>query len=594
MRVLRTASASRTTIASLAALYLTIVILTILLAERLILQPGALREPYTIVFLLIGLLFPGVLLVALGVSIARLVRDRYAGRPGSGLKVRLAALFTLGVVLASVPQGIVSIVTLSSALETVLASGTGAALRGGLDLALRYYEEQVDMLETIAQEERVQTLAGEARYEDLYSQVVRMVPRAVALSVYDGEGILVWNRGELRTPLQTAPSVVIGGPVRVSRASSPEGGFLRLLAPIAVENGFPAFFVVDVVLPPDFENVAGELSDSVSVFAQLERFRPNLPVIVAALYVVFAAPMFLMAILAGFFFSNRVMRPIESLEAATKQIAEGDYSVRILVRARDDLGVLVQSFNRMVTELDRTRRRAAQAEKVQAWQEIAQRLAHEVKNPLTPIRLAAERLRRRYEAGDENFGEVLHRTVSTIVREVDLLSAMLNEFRSFTRLPEPQIKTVILLPVLRAVADVFVSRPGVTVDYSTVGPERSIEADEGQLRQVLLNLFTNAMESGGERVTITCLVDLVKRGDATYARIRIEDDGPGIPPEIADSIFDPYVTSKAHGTGLGLAIVERIVFDHGGRIEVEGAPGGGASFVIDLPSSDEIGKDESA
>lgn len=586
MRVLRNASASRTTIASLAALYLVVVVLTVLLSERLVLQPVEVRGRFAIVFAGIGLIFPTILLVAIVASILRLLRERRARRPGSGFKGRLTAFFALMVVLAAIPQGIISVVTLSSALETVLASDTGQAIRGGLDLALSYYDEQVQALEVLAEDELVRQAAAERRFEDLYRRVVRRIPRTVALEVYDAAGESLWFRGDerYRGVLDLSPSAAGRGPARVNRIALPATSVLRLVAPAEGEG----FFVLNSVLPQDFELVARNLSEATTVFGQLESLRPNLLLAVAGLYVVFASPMFLLAILAGFFLSDRIMRPIESLEAATRQVAEGDYSVRILVRAHDDLGLLVQSFNRMVTELDRSRKRLAQTEKVQAWQEIAQRLAHEVKNPLTPIRLAAERLRRRYEVGSDDFGEVLQRTVSTIVREVDLLSGMLDEFRSFTRMPEPRIADVHLAPLLGEVAMMFAGRPEVRIDTGGVDPGLTIRADRGQIRQVILNLFTNAVEAGGGAVRIFCRADLVQKGDATYARLRVEDDGPGIAEELRATIFDPYVTTKEHGTGLGLAIVERIIFDHDGQIHVESAPGVGTSFVMDLPSSDRI------
>jgi two-component system, NtrC family, nitrogen regulation sensor histidine kinase NtrY len=236
----------------------------------------------------------------------------------------------------------------------------------------------------------------------------------------------------------------------------------------------------------------------------------------------------------------------------------------------------------MVTELDRARRRMAQAEKVQAWQEIAQRLAHEVKNPLTPIRLAAERLERRYQADAPDFGEVLTRTVRTIMREVDALTGLLDEFRSFSRMPEPQFAPVAILPLLREVAAVYRDNPEVAIVLEGVDPDASVAGDRGQLRQVIVNLLTNSIEAAGT-VRVVVSSHRIERGNRAILRLRVEDDGPGIPEEIRDTIFDPYVTSKNRGTGLGLAIVERIVFDHDGRISCESAPGSGATFVIDLP-----------
>ena len=341
--------------------------------------------------------------------------------------------------------------------------------------------------------------------------------------------------------------------------------------------------VLTARVPERLERTARSLTAAQELFERFERLRSPLLLVLTAVYGVFAAPILLLSVLAGFFLSDRIMRPIEALEDATRRVSEGDYNVRILTRPGDDLGVLVVSFNRMVTELDRTRRRMAQAEKVQAWQEIAQRLAHEVKNPLTPIKLAAERLQRRYRAGAADFEEVMDRTVATIVREVDALTALLNEFRSFSRMPEPQFEQVHLGELLREVSDVYRDHPGVSVSLEGVPEQMWISADRGQLRQVFVNLITNAVEAAGGSVSMLISAHEVQRGRQSICRVRVEDDGPGIPEDLRESLFDPYVTSKNRGTGLGLAIVERIVFDHDGRISYESAPGSGTTFVIDLP-----------
>jgi nitrogen fixation/metabolism regulation signal transduction histidine kinase len=348
----------------------------------------------------------------------------------------------------------------------------------------------------------------------------------------------------------------------------------------------PGVALLTARLPDRFDETARGLTRAVDIFAGLERLRTTFVLVVAVLYGVFASPILLLAVLAGFFMADRILRPIESLEDATRRVTEGDYSVRILSRPNDDLGLLVLSFNRMVTELDRARRRMAQAEKVQAWQEIAQRLAHEVKNPLTPIRLAAERLHRRYEAGAADFPVILERTVATIVREVDELTALLNEFRSFSRMPEPHRERCALAPVVRDIGAIYRDDPAVSIDGSAVPEEMVLFADRGQLRQVLLNLVANAVEASldrGRSVVIRIAAHRVRLGESEFTRIVVADNGPGIPEELRTTLFEPYVTGKAHGTGLGLAIVERIVFDHEGRITVESAPGSGTTFVIDLP-----------
>lgn len=592
MKVFRSASASRTTLASLGALYVLVVVLTVVLINRILVAPPDFDLGFAWVLVVFGALFAVGLIAAVVVSIIRLLRDRQQGRPGSGFKGRLTGFFALVVFLAAVPQGIVSVSFLAAGSDVVFRSGTSQAISDGLAVTLDYYEKNIRDLQVLASDGTVeevlnrrlpQALNGnDEPAQEIWPEFLQRIPTTEAVQVFDRSGGEIAVLGDREFARRSVPSLGgIGGEPTVTRGTIAGIAALQLVVPIS--EGPASVVVLTARVPELVEQTARSLTDAQELFGRFEALRVPLLFVLTAVYGVFAAPILLLSILAGFFLSDRIMRPIEALEDATRRVAEGDYSVRILTRPGDDLGVLVVSFNRMVTELDRTRRRMAQAEKVQAWQEIAQRLAHEVKNPLTPIKLAAERLQRRYQAEAVDFEEVLHRTVSTIIREVDALTALLNEFRSFSRMPEPQFVQMYLGELLREVSDVYRDNPSVSISLTGVPEQMRISADRGQLRQVFVNLITNAVEAAGGTVSMLISAHEVQRDRQSICRVRVEDDGPGIPEDLRESLFDPYVTSKNRGTGLGLAIVERIVFDHDGRISYESAPGSGTTFVLDLP-----------
>lgn len=588
MRTFRGTSASFTTVISLGVLYLTVVLLTVLLSREVLRSREDFQLHITILFAALGVLFALVLLVIVGINVARLLRERRRGLPGSTLKSRMSLVFALVVMLAAIPQGVVSVSFLSSALDLLFSTGTSTALAQGLQLSLLIYDRQVEVLEQIVADETVTNLLLAATTPEgmdadlLRSRLSQRLPLLAAVQVSDGTGeeILFSGAGHLRRSDFSTRSAS-RQPV-ISRFSVGGEGYVRLVQRAELP-GEPVVMIT-TSLPDGFEAAARNLTQARATFDRLEQLRPLFVLYVGLVYGVFAAPILLIAILASFFLSDRIMRPIESLEEATRRVAEGDYSVRILGRPNDDLGLLVISFNNMVTDLDRARRRMAQAEKVQAWQEIAQRLAHEIKNPLTPIRLAAERLRRRYEADAPDFGDVLNRTVETIVREVDALSTLLNDFRSFARIPRPSRELTGLKNLVREAAAVYREDPRITIDTEGMDPELRVPVDRNQIRQVVTNLITNAGEAAGEKVTVRFRTDLVRKNNVSYCRLRVEDDGPGIPGDLGRRVFDPYVTSKRDGTGLGLAIVQRIVYDHDGQIGFETAPGSGTTFIIDLPT----------
>ncbi len=300
-------------------------------------------------------------------------------------------------------------------------------------------------------------------------------------------------------------------------------------------------------------------------------------------YPLLSLPILLVALLLSFTQSDDLIRPLINLESATRRVAAGDYGIRLLGPDRSALAFLTDSFNAMTAELDASRAKLLQTEKVAAWQEIARRLAHELRNPLTPIRLSAERILRRSETDPEHLGELIGPAVGAILTEVTRLDTLLKEFAGFARMPAPQKTLVALRPLVQELLATYAAaHPDLRVSVEGL-PDVRVLADPSQLEQVFTNLFKNSVEAMAGSGNLAVVANLVKKGEASYCRIQIHDSGPGIPPELRDRLFQPYVTTKADGTGLGLAIVERIVFDHQGRVWFESQPGFGTTFFLDLP-----------
>jgi nitrogen fixation/metabolism regulation signal transduction histidine kinase len=230
------------------------------------------------------------------------------------------------------------------------------------------------------------------------------------------------------------------------------------------------------------------------------------------------------------------------------------------------------------------------AQRDAAWGEVARRLAHEIKNPLTPIQLSAERLRRRLLAGmSERDAEILERGTRTIVQQVETMQQMVNAFSEYARAPEMQITRFSLNQLVTEVADLYRSQdPKARIRLSLDPKLETVEADRGRVRQILNNLLTNALEAlegvPGAALEIETLLSSTEEAD--YASLTVCDNGPGFQRELLGRVFDPYVTSKPKGTGLGLAIVKKIVEEHGGRIDADNRPEGGARVRVVLPVKD--------
>ncbi|HWW19582.1 MAG TPA: ATP-binding protein, partial [Steroidobacteraceae bacterium] len=226
-----------------------------------------------------------------------------------------------------------------------------------------------------------------------------------------------------------------------------------------------------------------------------------------------------------------------------------------------------------------------------AWGEVARRLAHEIKNPLTPIQLSADRLRRKL-LGSMNAEDatLLERATHTIVQQVDAMKQMVNAFSEYARSPDMKLQHFNLNQLVNEVAELYrLQDPSIEIRLDLDPGLPELEADRGRVRQILANLITNGLEAltGLQAGCLEISTRQQRAEGAASAVICVRDNGPGFRKEILGRLFDPYVTGKPRGTGLGLAIVKRIVEEHGGRIEAENRPEGGAKILVFLPVSDQ-------
>ncbi len=300
-----------------------------------------------------------------------------------------------------------------------------------------------------------------------------------------------------------------------------------------------------------------------------------------AVMAVFAAA----AAAAGLLLARRTTRRIADLVGAVRELARGNLEVQVEAGSgRDEVAGLARAFNAMVREVREGRDRIVYLEKISGWQEVARRLAHEIKNPLTPIQLAFQqveaRFRRSAAAADPELARLVAEASLVVREEIATLERLVGDFSAFARLPDVRPEPAELgafaeeflrtSPQLAEAADVDLAREGVC----------PVLLDRTLMRQVLANLLRNAEEAarpGRPRV------HLAVRREGERAVLAAADEGPGIPPEIRPRVFDPYFTTRRDGTGLGLAIVRKIVLQHGGDVEVGERPGGGALFTVSLP-----------
>ncbi|MBN4054209.1 HAMP domain-containing protein [Nitrospira defluvii] len=490
--------------------------------------------------------------------------------------------------------------------------------------------------------------------------------------------------------------------------STPQGDLIRGVLPLKRKDRVTAILVVDHLIPSLLVEKMVGIKKSVEEYKQLKAFKNPikgsyiLSFLIIVLVIIFSATWF------GLYLARSITVPIQKLAEGTQAVADGDLNFQIHIQARDELGILVDSFNKMTTNLKESQRKIGEttrslsatnrelaglldniaagvisinekgvittfnpsaeqildiradeaiqqkytvfflsrdmegmtkplqklekrrkdsleeevtievrkqvltlriaftvlqgpggnalgfvivfddvtelirAQKLATWQEVAQRIAHEIRNPLTPIQLSTERLRKKYFQGSDDFDKIFDESTQIVINEVNGLKTLVDEFSYFARMPTPRCRPERIYPIIREVVSLYETGHkdiSVKINHDFSVPEMSL--DREQIKRVLMNLFKNAVDAMDDRGTV--IISTVYDGSKKKVRLDIEDEGLGIPPEDLDKLFLPYFSRKKSGTGLGLAIVNRIVTDHNAQIRVAPRLPKGTTFTIEFP-----------
>lgn len=630
-------------------------------------------------FLLFNLMLLALffLVVFVGENIAGLFRERRQRALGYRFKTRVVSFF---VVIASIP----------AALLFLVASGLGTNYieRIFTPEFRRPIESSVEVAKTLYEMERSRTLQ--------YAKAVRSGFAAPA-------DYGVFRIKEMPEDASEAVRAAFAGRAGTEVLSGEAGDTVRAALP----DGEGGAIVVESAIPPEITKNVEDIKTAYANYIKLESWVFPLQLN----YLLMLGFITLTIVVASLWFSLRIARwitePVRLLASATEEVAAGNLSVSIGSERKDEMGRLIESFNRMVGQLregkqsleaaysEADKRRLTtenilesvqsgvisldakgnvqtinpsacrilrlkagevlggfytgmlagiaseelmslirginiktfksldkevwvsvegrkillrvfmtglrdasgsylgllvvlddltgfvKAQRAIAWQEVARRMAHEIKNPLTPIKLSTERLLKKWLLKDEDFGQVMERSTETIIREVDGLRRLVDEFSRLGKMPKINKSPTDVGALMEDIAALY--KGYGELNLKIIAPEEPLMAllDAEQIRRVIINLFDNALEAMGGKGNL--VVKITPDAASNRLLLEVSDDGPGIRDEDKEKLFQPYFSTKKGGTGLGLAIADRIAADHGGNIAVRDNSPRGSVFTIELP-----------
>ena len=675
---------------------------------------------YTVVLILSGI-FILSLIAIIANQIKKLFRNIKKDVMGSRLSMRLVISFTLMAVIPGLIVYLVSVNFLTRSIESWFNVKVESALDGGLKLGQKALDIMLTDLELKAGRmaltlSSMPTTSQYAALSDLREKtgvqdatIISDQGKIIAVSSNDAESFLPALPTLIQ--LKQAENNIYGKIEPIKN----KGLYLRVLAPIngaAISNERLILQILQPV-PDSLTTLAESVQDVFQDYQKLSYSRDSLKVIFSITLTLVLMLAILTAVAIGFLLSRKLSEPLALLAEGTKKIAKGNFKTMLPEKGKDELGVLVRSFNSMTRQLDQATQTSEnnqirlesarsyletvlahlssgvivinddmeiksfniaaskilqidlskntnqlitsisnknkllndfvvsiqeeikvarskkhfeiikqfeikyeknnqvlslqitplpqnkvknyvlmidditmmiQAQRDAAWSEVARRLAHEIKNPLTPIQLSAERIKHKLGSKlNKEDTDILDKAVSTIVNQVDAMKTMVNEFSEYARAPKLNLELTDINETIKEISHLF-ENSGIKITTTLLKGLPKIKVDVNMMRQVLINLIQNAQDAminNTKKPSIKINTNKYKN----YLILSIEDNGPGFSADILKKAFEPYVTTKSHGTGLGLAIVKKIIEEHEGTIVVENIKNGGANINIQLPIS---------
>lgn len=542
-----------------------------------------------------------VLLIFIIVYIINLIVSVLKKDFGSKMRLRMTFVFIFLTALPIIPFIQIGTKFIESSMNVWFSEDIGASLDLSEEVIKEYYDEKklilIDRAKLIDDYIKKNNIVSGA-ITDFLDKFISLTS-ANNITLWDRNGRIIGQVGEKLFDIMSedklsndtssfSASVYLYDNYKgIFFQEKSEELYLIIPSKIILEDSGDTIGFLNIALKvnPNFKNVFTKIEDSLKSYNIVSLYKKFFIGGFSILFIAVIFPIILIVLVISIFLTKEFVEPIANLSDATKRIAKGDYNFKIKHNYTDEFKILTDSFNSMIGEIEFSRKKLSQKEKIATWQEIARRMAHEIKNPLTPIRLNSERMLKKYTENHKDFSEILAKGTRIILGEVDRMDRLLKEFSNIAKLPNTNKELGGIYDILKDLTDLMASNSKnikIILNFD-IKNDFLINRDSLQLKSVFINIIQNALDAMKNDGIIT--IDVFKKiiGFTEYAVIKITDQGEGVVAESDADIFEPYYSTKENGIGLGLAIAQRIVQEHEGRIYYETKPTVGTSFFIELP-----------
>jgi len=511
-------------------------------------------------------------------KIYKILSERRKGKLGSETSLRYILFFSTTTLLPSIIIAIFSLILFNVGLQKYFDSKIKTVVSNSAEVAKNYVDQIRNSIEADISLMVLDVNNQSALYYENPKQFLnilssqRLLRRLDEVHLLDSSGnIIMSNIVDISMNFVPPPEEAFimsldGRPVRIVDPRTN-----RTSALVKLNNFIDTYLYIVKFMDPKVINYLKQTGEAVSFYYSVQERKTGIKITFAVIYLLIVSLLLFLSIILSINFASRLTTPIINLITASEKISSGDLNAKVAqIETDKDFKKLNLNFNSMIEKLRKQQDKLLLSERHAAWESVARKLAHEIKNPLTPIQLSIDRIKEKYLNkidGDKDFSNYLN----TITKQIKDIEYLLNEFSDFARMPKPILKKVDLNKIIsRSVNLHEMSNTDKTFRLSKGKLSSDVSGDEEQLNRVFINLIKNSIESIDEKKSKKAdfkgEISIDIKADSDYIYVTIIDNGVGFEQVDKTKMLTPYYTTKKKGTGLGLAIVTKVISDHNGTI----------------------------
>jgi len=509
----------------------------------------------------------------------KILRERKKKNLGSVTTLRYILFFTTTTLLPSILIAVFSLILFNVGLQKYFDNKIKKAINNSAEVASNYVDQvrnsiEADILLMVLDVNNQSNLFYENPkrfYNILGTQ--RLLRRLDEVHLLDSSSNIIMSN-VVNSSLKFVPPPeeafirsLNGRPIRITDANTN-----RTSALVKLTNFIDTYLYIVKFMDPQLIYYLQQTGEAVNFYYSVQENKTGIKITFVIIYLLIVSLLLFLAIIISINFASKLTSPIINLIKASENISLGDLNAKVpLIETDKDFQKLNENFNSMIDKLKIQQDKLLTSAKHSAWETVARKLAHEIKNPLTPIQLSIDQIRAKYSKKIDSNDNNLTNYLNTISKQIKDIEHLVNEFSDFARMPKPIFKKIDLTKVIsRSLNLNKLSEPDIDFEFSTKQSTNIISGDEEQLNRVFINLLKNAIESILEKknknVDFKGKINVDIQQDSDYIYITIEDNGIGFDDVNKTKMLTPYFTTKKNGTGLGLAIVTKIISDHNSNI----------------------------